>query len=233
MDIQNFTQLQENSDTISNENVLQLEEIVASYPYFQSASALLLKGLKQNDNYKYNKVLKTTAAITIDRAVLFEYISNFEYSESTPKQKTSENTAKVIEDKKSTTKANLQIGSPFDFNKGEAHSFNQWLQLTNKKPIVRATKTNSSLFKNIDLIDKFIDESPTIKPISKEFQSQNQSDNIYNEKELMTETLAKVYLEQKKYSNAIKAYDILILKYPEKSGFFADQIKKIEHLKNK
>ena len=44
----------------------------------------------------------------------------------------------------------------------------------------------------------------------------------------MTETLAKVYLEQKKFSSAIKAYDILSLKYPEKSGFFADQIKKIK-----
>jgi hypothetical protein len=32
---------------------------------------------------------------------------------------------------------------------------------------------------------------------------------------LMTETLAKVYLEQKKYK-AIQAYEILILKYPEK-----------------
>ena len=46
----------------------------------------------------------------------------------------------------------------------------------------------------------------------------------------MTETLAKVYLEQKKFSSAIKAYDILSLKYPEKSGFFADQIKAVKQL---
>ena len=47
---------------------------------------------------------------------------------------------------------------------------------------------------------------------------------------LMTETLAKVYLEQKKYENAIQAYRILSLKYPEKSGFFADQIKRVQIL---
>jgi hypothetical protein len=47
---------------------------------------------------------------------------------------------------------------------------------------------------------------------------------------LMTETLAKVYLAQKKYENAIQAYRILSLKYPEKSGFFADQIKRIQIL---
>ena len=46
----------------------------------------------------------------------------------------------------------------------------------------------------------------------------------------MTETLAKVYLEQKKYENAIQAFKILSLKYPEKGGFFADQIKKIKKL---
>ena len=46
----------------------------------------------------------------------------------------------------------------------------------------------------------------------------------------MTETLAKVYLEQKKYSKAIQAYEILILKYPEKSSFFAHRILDIKNL---
>jgi virulence-associated protein VapD len=47
---------------------------------------------------------------------------------------------------------------------------------------------------------------------------------------LMTETLAKVYLEQKKYQKAIQAYEILILKYPEKISFFADRISDIKIL---
>ena len=46
----------------------------------------------------------------------------------------------------------------------------------------------------------------------------------------MTETLAKVYLEQKKYKKALQAYRILSLKYPEKSGFFADRIKAVEKI---
>ena len=46
----------------------------------------------------------------------------------------------------------------------------------------------------------------------------------------MTETLAKVYLEQKKYNKAMQAFEILILKYPEKSSFFADQINEIKNL---
>lgn len=53
---------------------------------------------------------------------------------------------------------------------------------------------------------------------------------LVEKSQLMTETLAKVYLEQKKYKKAIQAYQILILKYPEKSGFFADQIKAIKKI---
>jgi len=233
MDIKTFTELQKNWSTISNENVQKLEEIVSAYPYFQSASILLLKGLKEKGNYRYNKALKTTAALTVDRSILFDYISNFNFSESQPRQKTHKATTEIIENKEALKKENLIIGSPFDFNKRESHSFNQWLQLTDKKIIIRNTNKNSSLFNNIDLIDKFINENPSIKPISKEYQSNIAANNGGPEDELMTETLAKVYLEQKKYNNAIKAYDILILKYPEKSAFFADQIKKIEHLKNK
>ena len=50
--------------------------------------------------------------------------------------------------------------------------------------------------------------------------------------ELMTETLAKVFIKQKKYTKAIQAYQILGLKYPEKNSFFVDQIKMIKNFKN-
>ena len=49
----------------------------------------------------------------------------------------------------------------------------------------------------------------------------------------MTETLARIYVEQKNYERAIQSYTILSLKYPEKSGLFADQIKAIKQLQEK
>ena len=48
---------------------------------------------------------------------------------------------------------------------------------------------------------------------------------------LMTETLAKVYLEQGHLEKAITAYEILSLKYPQKSSLFANQIKAIKQIK--
>lgn len=44
----------------------------------------------------------------------------------------------------------------------------------------------------------------------------------------VTETLAEIYLKQGLWDKAINAYEVLSLKYPEKSGFFADRIKEIK-----
>lgn len=49
----------------------------------------------------------------------------------------------------------------------------------------------------------------------------------------MTETLAKVYVRQGKYENAIQAYRILRLNYPEKSSFFDNEIQRIKKIQEK
>ena len=46
---------------------------------------------------------------------------------------------------------------------------------------------------------------------------------------LTTETLAEIYVEQGHYHRAIQAYKILSLKYPKKSGFFANRINEIKN----
>jgi hypothetical protein len=48
----------------------------------------------------------------------------------------------------------------------------------------------------------------------------------------ITETLAQIYVGQKLYDRAINAYEILRLKYPEKSSFFAARISDIKELIN-
>ena len=134
----------------------------------------------------------------------------------------------------------LSIGQPLDFSLNEKHSFQEWLQLSRTLPIVRETENKVSAEKipiddtkkkKAEMIDKFIETSPKIPPVKHGITSTvsfdlNKDDNSY----LMTETLARVYLEQKKYIKAIQAYQILILKYPEKSSFFADRISDIKIL---
>jgi hypothetical protein len=82
------------------------------------------------------------------------------------------------------------------------------------------------------LIDDFLEKNPKIVPMKKTditpvSTPSNFVQNTEEYSDLMTETLAQIYIEQKKYDKAIKAY-----KYPEKNSLFANRIKEIENLKN-
>ncbi len=126
---------------------------------------------------------------------------------------------------------NLQPGSPLEFDANEAHSFSEWLRLTRAKPVEREDEEISkSRKRKFELIDDFISKSPRITPTKPAATSNLAKDSITPPEALMTETLARVYMEQKNYKKAIQAYKILILKNPEKSGFFADQIRAIKKL---
>ncbi|MDB4635814.1 hypothetical protein OAG00_02340 [Flavobacteriaceae bacterium] len=134
--------------------------------------------------------------------------------------------------------SSLELGKPLEFNKNDRYSFEEWLQLSTKKSIDKKTKkeeTNTSE-KNkkaakMAQINAFIATNPKISPPlpSTEKITIKDAEKI-NKEALMTETLARVYLEQKKYKKALQAYKILSLKYPEKNSFFASQIKVVQKL---
>jgi tetratricopeptide (TPR) repeat protein len=280
MNVTDFTYLINKPDAINEKQTDALGRVLDEFPYFQSARALRLKGLFNENSFRYNYALKVTASHTTDRTVLFDFItsdtfvaiqkglydkkilelldinvSGYEVIKPEirlePKINTLEQSilttikGTLTAGEESTVKSakeNLEIGKPLGFSKNEKHSFQEWLQLSRTQPIVREkegedhSKTNSleeDKKKKLELIDKFIEASPKISPIKQSSESSfsidlNKTDNSY----LMTETLARVYLEQKKYQKAIQAYEILILKYPEKSSFFADRITDIKILQH-
>lgn len=180
----------------------------------------------------------------------------FEEAPVAEEQETIEDTEEIeVPENVKTAEENLEIGKPLDFSANEKHSFQEWLQLAKTEPIDRTkdapeesvsiekpentveTVTEPEIMdeekkKKAEIIDKFIEANPKISPIKQtaivpavQLDSNNE-ENSY----LMTETLARVYLEQKKYTKAIQAYEILILKYPEKISFFADRISDIKIL---
>ncbi|MDD5151944.1 MAG: tetratricopeptide repeat protein [Flavobacterium sp.] len=278
MNVTDYTYLINKPDAINEKQTDALGKVLDEFPFFQSARALRLKGLYNQNSFKYNYALKVTAAHTTDRTVLFDFITSDTFVaiqkglydkkvlelldinvidleiikpeiKVEPKintleqsilttikgsnQKEVDETTKIAVDK-------LEIGKPLDFSTNEKHSFQEWLQLSRIQPIEREkevldiSKTPilvDEKKKKAELIDKFIEASPKISPIkqgvaSPAYFEPNKQDNSL----LMTETLARVYLEQKKYQKAIQAYEILILKYPEKSSFFADRISDIKIL---
>ena len=148
---------------------------------------------------------------------------------------------------------NLEVGKPLDFSENDKFSFTEWLKLTSAQPIQREAtqiskeniepeekiiveETIPTKQKNMDLIDRFIETNPKITPSKSAVVPVINMDRLNDEEPFyMTETLARIYLEQKKYQKAIQAYEILILKYPEKSSLFANRIfdiKKLQEFNN-
>ncbi|MDG2194663.1 MAG: hypothetical protein P8K77_07460 [Polaribacter sp.] len=239
MNTTNFITLLKHPDKIQKEEASSLKSIIDTYPYFQAARAIYLKSLNAEKSFKYNSELKITAAYTSDRTILFDFITSSVFTKSeTPLAKATEVhhqiSEKISSEKPEAIKRELSIGKPIHFTQNETHSFNEWLQLSAQKKIERTTSSASQKPDKATLIDNFIKQNPKISRINKQAEYVVKISESNSHSSIMTETLAKVYLEQKKYENAIKAYEILSLKYPEKSGFFADQIKRVQILqKNK
>jgi len=282
-----FTYLLENPQKISKEDLIGLASVIKKYPYFQSAHALQLKGLKNDSSFLYNDALKLTAAHTTDRDILFEYITSDSFIQNEIVQfiqekddsiqtvdvvsedisehmsveldnkiKTElkkaeaildpdlferklESVKDIISQPELEAEKTLELDKPLKFTKNDTHSFSEWLKLTSATPIDRSSedtikkKELSKKERKYQLIDKFIQEKPKLKPTKITSDTKDLSEPfIQTSDTLMTETLAKVYVQQKNYTKAIQAYKILILKYPEKSGFFADQIGAIKKLIN-
>jgi len=117
----------------------------------------------------------------------------------------------------------------------DLHSFSDWLSIIAKpaeKPIAETEKKPEADEKI--LIDKFISTSPRLSPPRENAPHVDISEDSVKEHEgIFTDTLARIYVKQGYYSKAIFAYEKLILKYPEKSGYFAGQIEEIKKLTNK
>ncbi|MCR9181442.1 MAG: hypothetical protein NXH73_00810 [Flavobacteriaceae bacterium] len=248
-----ITYLLQNPEKSSENTKVQLEEIISNFPYFQPARAIYLNLLKKENSYLYNQELKKTAAYTSDRTVLFDFITSEHFSQQPvlKKEEIEEIDKNEIEKaeailnpnlferkKEKTTQEKaieeiLEVHKPLPFSKNDKHSFEEWLKLTRVKPIKRnnnSEETENEKEDKFRLIDKFIQESPKIKPSLSDTKEDTEKPLSKPSNHLMTETLAKVYLQQNNYKKAIQAYKILILKNPEKSGFFADQIRAIEKL---
>ena len=283
MNPKELTSLFDNSASVKNSEIAELEIILGKYPFFQSARATYLKGLHSMDSPRYNSELKRTAAHTVDRSILFDFITSanfiqdkvakqikhqeenlrnitvFEPEEVFGTKSLAINEAikmKQIESdqvmdpflfEELKTQASPEVsneevsegpiiktGKPLEFDPQEAHSFSEWLSLTKATPIHRNTPKQEEKVSNrtrkSQLIDNFISKSPKIKPNAPISNSNIAMERTVPPEALMTETLARVYLEQKNYKKAIQAFKILILKNPEKSGFFADQIRAIKKL---
>lgn len=120
------------------------------------------------------------------------------------------------------------------------HSFEEWLTILAQKQ--KSDSADAPIFDlpQADMMKGISDvNSPesnfarlaveeTASALGEEEVKKMAEESISVRDEMATETLARIYVKQGKISHALKVYEILIQKYPEKSSYFAAQIQQLK-----
>jgi hypothetical protein len=317
MNKNDFLSLIGSSAPVDRQVLAEISELVNIFPYFQTAHLLLLKGLKDNSDIRFENQLRNSAIHIADREVLFNLLKiapiQFEkeifpeHTEETviaelPEEEPvmavpvyaetvieAEIEQTVIESARNSEDLIMEIEKDLleKPEEDQSDSADQILERTilgsiepeNEEPCIEEPVRRALIFDDVpteaeedifymdpgfsvpledekpetelvaaqaepeqpainltrkvqaDLIDKFISASPRIEPRTdkNEHPVVDLSTPYIEEKEgFVTETLARIYVNQGYFSKAIEIYEKLSLKFPEKSGYFATQIEKIK-----
>jgi|GEM_PF-362804 hypothetical protein len=125
----------------------------------------------------------------------------------------------------------------------QAHSFSEWLDLLKFQSIDQPDEEGDTTLPEqkksgkMDLIDNFLNSGGSQKRIVPQGSDSTPNEDFsvrsaLESDDLMTETLADIHINQKRYQKAVEIFERLRLKYPEKSVYFARRIKEMEDLIN-
>jgi hypothetical protein len=110
------------------------------------------------------------------------------------------------------------------------HIFHVQSHLTGNEALLDAAEPAKPAGRDFEIIESFIRNDPQITPPNAEqIDNENKAKkSAEDQNDLVSETLANIYIEQMLYDKAIDTYEKLSLKFPEKSRYFADLIQSIE-----
>ena len=244
MDLQNLIKHPEMMD---KETLYELRSLLALYPYFQTARLLMLQNLYLLHDPTFDEELRRAAIYITDRKVVFNLVEAAHYRLSSINQTTQgakQAPAPAGQDSRTATLIN-QFLDNIPVEKEERKG--------KRKPtpsdaavdyVSYLIETEGEAFKDEDqpqmrgqnLIDNFINkeggnfdlkEVPEFLP---QLEENEKSDENGGEEGYFTETLARIYIKQGRYSKALEIIKRLNLNYPKKNAYFADQIRFLEKL---
>ena len=219
-----------NADNLTGESVRPLTELVADFPFCQSARLLLSTALYKEKDVRYETELRTTAVYAGNRSILRKRIYRTGETKTRivlPDEHVEKPVTEVKFEKTEPEKQTAGVDKYEELKRivreRIAQIEREQAQKTGKqKPLSEKTKK--------ELVDEFIKNEPSISRQRGTFFNPVEAarTSVVDQENIISETLAKIYLDQGYYDKAIKTYEKLSLKFPEKSAYFAALIKKAE-----
>lgn len=240
----NFQELITDPGKLNRDTLYELRNLLARYPYFQTARLLYLKNLYLLHDISFGAELRKAALYVADRRVLFYLIEGNKF---TPEVVTDvkEN---ILKEEPSLDRTLTLIDAflsslPQDsIPSGEMELSMDYASylLRGEEEGMATDKEDTPKLNGQELIDGFIEKAESesslrLKPLPEEQGEEDpEPDSILDadveDESCFTETLAKIYVKQQRYSKALEIIKKLSLKYPKKNAYFADQIRFLEKL---
>ena len=230
---------------MNKENLYDLRSLLALYPYHQTARLLMLQNLYILHDTSFDEELKRAAIYITDRRVIFNLVEAAYYKIKNKETKAEKPQTKEEKEKRTMSLIdNFLESRPADVDEEEEKAkrkptaadaaidyVSYLLEMENEDEKAKETQPE---MKGQNLIDNFINnengkielkETPEYLPDLNDNENENEENEGY-----FTETLARIYIKQGRYSKALEIIRRLNLNYPKKNAYFADQIRFLEKL---
>lgn len=248
MNVQEFYALVNKENSPNEAMSEELRMLVEKYPYFQAGLFIYLKSLYISPSIEdFTPELQRLSPFVLDRKALFYYIFSEQYSRfriEGGKNELNKDRTSVLLDAffESLDEGSKGKQLEYSINNASMASLDYFSFLESAESIKKEGKTEIKL-KHQDVIDSFIskveEEGNSLKiKLSKD--DLDDSDDLpkpppneisYDDDDIFfSETLANIYIKQRKFQKAFEIIERLSLNYPEKNIYFADQLAFLEKL---
>ena len=246
----NFQQWIQHPETLNRDTLYELRNLLARYPYFQSLRLLYLKNLYILHDISFGGELRKAVLYIADRRQLFRLIEGDRYAlhphasahivgKELEKEPSIDRTLSLIDAFLATVPEEHSQTTELDY----AMDYTAYLirddEETNETDSSSTSETEEGISLKLPkednplllpLIEEETDEAEEEKVVVADETPRSAVEETEQDDSCFTETLAKIYIKQRRYDKALEIIKKLSLNYPKKNAYFADQIRFLEKL---
>ena len=227
-------------ELLNRETLYELRGIVARHPYFQTARLLMLNNMFLLHDPDFGAELRRSVLYISDRRALCRLIEGYtdrvvDNDPEMVEEPTMDRTMSLIdaflgtlpEEPCSMPLMPDAVGDYASRFLTDAADEEQTLP-AEEDNLLLAMPTGNSVDRALELIAKKDASEEPLQSVSLGEEMMPDEESL--DESYFTETLAKIYIKQRKYSRALEIIRSLYLQFPEKNAYFADQIRFLEKL---